>query len=219
MKLRWWFGRKLGPKLRTIYEGWTTPPPPNDRGMRDVEYSFIAANMPEGSGRALDYGCGRSWMPLLAARHGYTVRAVDVYDPKSPYKHPDLVFTYELSSLPNELITLCSVVEHIGLGRYGDPLEEDGDLRVMSELRNLLSSTGIMLLTIPTGKDKVVSGVHRVYGPIRLPRLLEGWRIIREEYWMKRDLIHWEEVASERMSLLEGNELYTGVGLYVLEKS
>jgi hypothetical protein len=47
-------------------------------GDRDVEYSFIAAHMPNGPGKALDFGSGSSYMSLLAALRGFEVIALDL---------------------------------------------------------------------------------------------------------------------------------------------
>jgi len=55
------------------------------------------------------------------------------------------------------------VVEHIGLGRYGDPLGPDDDLKAMAELARVLSPGGSLLFVVPVGKPKVVFNAHRIY--------------------------------------------------------
>lgn len=218
MSLRWRVKEFLSPLFKSLYERIVVPPPPNELGVRDVEYSFIAANIPPGPGIVIDYGCGKSWMPLLAVRKGHKVIGVDITDPKWYYSHQELTFS---SFLPDwkekvSLVINCSVIEHIGLGRYGDPLEVDGDLRVMEELRRLLDSTGLMLMTTPIGKDKVVPGVHRIYGEARLSLLLENWKIVKEEYWIKDALNKWIEVPKEKALLTEGSDHHYSIGLFVL---
>ena len=79
---------------------------------------------------------------------------------------------------------LCvSSVEHSGLGRYGDPLDPDADLKAMAELRAMLEPGGILYLTTPVGPDQVLFNLHRIYGPCRLPRLLEGWEQLGVVGW------------------------------------
>ncbi len=68
-----------------------------------------------------------------------------------------------------------SSLEHSGLGRYGDPLDPDGDLRAMEWLREVVLPGGILFLSVPIGADEVAFNDHRRYGPNRLPRLLDGW--------------------------------------------
>jgi len=159
-------------------------------------------------------------MGLLAARKGYHTLGIDVTDPKWPYYHQDLVYSSKLPRWDTllRLIINCSVVEHVGLGRYGEPLEVDGDLRVIGELRGLLIPGGTMLMTTSVGKDKIVKGVHRIYGKERLSRLLENWTVKESEYWMKDSLNKWIEVPKETALNVEGNEHYTAVGLFVLGK-
>ncbi len=75
----------------------------------------------------------------------------------------------DLLKLPfdNESINSLScmhVVEHVGLGRYGDPLNPDGDLRAISELKRVLSREGNLLFVVPLGKmPKIMFNAHRIY--------------------------------------------------------
>jgi hypothetical protein len=96
----------------------------------------------------------------------------------------------------------CSTIEHVGLsGRYGVTEERtDGDLEAMARLRQILKPGGKMLLTIPAGKDSVFAPLHRIYGEIRLPTLLEGYRILKEEFWMKNEQNCW--IPADRKNAL-----------------
>ena len=71
-----------------------------------------------------------------------------------------------------------SSFEHDGLGRYGDPISPNGDLRAMGEAREFLADGGLLFLGVPMGQDCLVWNAHRIYGKIRLPMLLKGWRAI-----------------------------------------
>jgi SAM-dependent methyltransferase len=55
------------------------------------------------------------------------------------------------------------VVEHIGLGRYGDPLDYDGDLKAMAELRRVLAPGGSLLFVVPVGRPVIRFNAHRIY--------------------------------------------------------
>lgn len=74
----------------------------------------------------------------------------------------------DLTNLPfssNSLSSLSCmhVVEHIGLGRYGDPLNPDGDLLAMSELQRCLAVGGHLLFVVPLGAPRMCFNAHRVY--------------------------------------------------------
>jgi SAM-dependent methyltransferase len=67
---------------------------------------------------------------------------------------------------PDKSITSLScmhVVEHVGLGRYGDPLDPDGDLKSIAELKRVLAPSGNLLFVVPVGKPKVMFNAHRIY--------------------------------------------------------
>ena len=55
------------------------------------------------------------------------------------------------------------VVEHIGLGRYGDPLDTKGDIRAIRELKRVLARGGDLLFVVPVGKPRVMFNAHRIY--------------------------------------------------------
>lgn len=74
----------------------------------------------------------------------------------------------DLNSLPfaSESVRSLScmhVIEHIGLGRYGDPLNPVGDLRAAFELCRVLAVRGNLLVVVPVGKPNIFFNAHRVY--------------------------------------------------------
>lgn len=56
------------------------------------------------------------------------------------------------------------VVEHIGLGRYGDPLDPEGDIKAMRELRRVLLPGGHLIFVVPVGQPMIAFNAHRIYG-------------------------------------------------------
>jgi hypothetical protein len=60
-------------------------------------------------------------------------------------------------------LSCMHVIEHIGLGRYGDPLDPDGDLKAIGELVRVLAPGGDLLVAVPIGRPRVEFNAHRVY--------------------------------------------------------
>jgi hypothetical protein len=60
-------------------------------------------------------------------------------------------------------LSCMHVIEHIGLGRYGDPLDPDGDLKAIGELVRVLAPGGDLLVATPVGRPRVAFNAHRVY--------------------------------------------------------
>jgi len=170
-------------------------------GDREVEFSFIAANLPPGPGKALDFGSGPAVLSLEAAERGYEVTALDMisYEEEIFWRHPAVKFVIgdvlsinlPLSSF--DVVMNCSAVEHVGLaGQYAVEEERScGDLEAMQAMRQILKPDGLMLLTVPCGRDSVFRPFFRVYGEQRLPCLLKGFRVEKQEFWVKDDADRW----------------------------
>jgi SAM-dependent methyltransferase len=63
-----------------------------------------------------------------------------------------------------ESISCMHTVEHVGLGRYGDSLDYDGDLKAISELKRVTAVGGMLLFVVPLGNEpKIYFNAHRVY--------------------------------------------------------
>ncbi|MDD5570110.1 MAG: DUF268 domain-containing protein [Bacteroidales bacterium] len=74
----------------------------------------------------------------------------------------------DLTSLPfenNSVLSLSCmhVLEHIGLGRYGDDMDYDGDLKAINELKRVLAINGNLLLVVPVGKPIIQFNGQRIY--------------------------------------------------------
>ena len=179
--------------------------PMNLLGDRDIEWSWVAAQIPA-RGAALDFGAGQTNLGLIAAQRGLDVTAVDLEYVRWDYVHPRLRFIHgDILKLPLpmehfDLVINCSVIEHVGLsGRYGVTEDlPDGDMAAMGRLRNLMKRNGVMLLTIPVGRDAVFAPLTRIYGKDRLPRLLDGFKIEKQDYWVKNQENRWVECDKER---------------------
>lgn len=88
-----------------------------------------------------------------------------------------------------DFIISPSAFDHDGLGRYGDPLNPNGDILAMQQMQRLLKpDMGILFLTVPIGPDVLVFNLHRRYGPIRLPILLAHWQEIARLGWNEEEL-------------------------------
>ena len=146
--------------------------------------------LPAASRRFAVWSSISPWAELLLLHHASASRVVTV-----DYNPPVLrnVSVPLTSMTPSEVfehvarrpasrydaIVAFSGVEHDGLGRYGDPLDPDGDFAAVEEMRLCLKPGGILLLAVPvTAEDDVTWPKHRLYGPVRLPRLLARFNLI-----------------------------------------
>lgn len=116
-------------------------------------------------------------------------------------------------SLPfrnNEIPSLSSicVIEHIGLGRYGDPLDQFGSEKSAAELVRVLAPGGSLYVSVPIDSENTVYfNAHRAFTRTYILKLFGSLKMIEEKY-------------------IYGNELYGaydpargfGTGLYYFKK-
>ena len=106
------------------------------------------------------------WFVSIAS----SICPIEHYD----YRPPDLhlsnvkVGSCDLMNLPfaDESLSSIScmhVIEHVGLGRYGDTLDAIGDLKAMAELERVLAPGGVLLFATPVGRARTVFNAHRIY--------------------------------------------------------
>jgi hypothetical protein len=64
-----------------------------------------------------------------------------------------------------ESLSCLHVAEHIGLGRYGDPLDPLGTKKAAAELSRCLAKGGNLFFSLPVGKPRLCFNAHRIHSP------------------------------------------------------
>jgi len=113
---------------------------------------------------------------------GLDTRAVDFEKPGLRFMNIDarrLPFRDE----EIEFVTSLCVVEHIGLGRYGDTIDPLGDYRFISEVRRCLRPGGVLIFSVPVANEAaLVFNAHRLYSLSQIDDLIEGFSIAEEAF-------------------------------------
>lgn len=112
-----------------------------------------------------------------------SVRVIDVRPGPSPV--PGLSFEQgDVTALPMEDQTVESisslhVIEHIGLGRYGDKIDPLGHLDALRELQRVVRPGGTLYVSFPIGRERVEFNAHRVLHPERAIESLSSMSLSR----------------------------------------
>ncbi len=188
---------------------------------RVVEYPFVFQNLGEIEGPVLDMGCCHSRLPVALTSRGFHVVGIDIN--RYPYRHPylqtvrgDIIHTpFTDESFP--VILAISVVEHLGIGHYGDPTGTSGDVMAVKEIARILGPGGKALITVPFGRA-LTNDWMRVYDPPRLGRLLAPFQTRRVEYAVSSNGL-WAPSNEMEAALVDWNGPDRSIAMIVALKS
>lgn len=86
------------------------------------------------------------------------------------------------------LSSIC-VIEHIGLGRYGDALDAYGSEKATKELKRVLAVNGNLYVSVPIdSKNKIYFNAHRSFTRSYILQLFEGLLVKEEKYIYGNDM-------------------------------
>ncbi|MDP2705021.1 MAG: DUF268 domain-containing protein [Patescibacteria group bacterium] len=94
----------------------------------------------------------------------------------------------DITHLPfrdNEIASLSSicVIEHIGLGRYGDPLDSFGSEKATKELTRVLAHSGNLYISVPVDKANITYfNAHRAFTREYILSLFPSLSLVEERY-------------------------------------
>ena len=93
----------------------------------------------------------------------YDYRPADLKLSNLNSKQGDLLhLPFNDESVPS--LSCMHTIEHIGLSRYGDPIDPEGDIKACKELSRVLAKSGSLIFVTPVGKESVIEfNAHRIY--------------------------------------------------------
>jgi SAM-dependent methyltransferase len=157
-----------------------------DAGMYFYQDTWCAGKLSAPS-PAKHVDVGSSMMFLAMALQFSDVLYVDVRPLK--ITHPRFSFQGgDLASLPFasqsvESISSLSVVEHVGLGRYGDSIDPKGADKACAELSRILAPNGNLYVAVPTAaKSSTHFNAHRIFAPDHFIAKFPGLTLVDENY-------------------------------------
>lgn len=75
-------------------------------------------------------------------------------------------------------VSCLHVVEHVGLGRYGDPLDINGTALACRELDRVIAPGGHLYLSLPIGRPRINFNAHRVHTPAQVSEYLPSLELV-----------------------------------------
>tara|TARA_R110002049_G_scaffold55701_2_gene154080 strand:+ start:2109 stop:2924 length:816 start_codon:yes stop_codon:yes gene_type:complete len=106
------------------------------------------------------------------------IEVLDIRRLESPLEN--LIFNQldimgELEGYQNycDSLSCLHALEHFGLGRYGDPLDFEGHIKGINNIKKILKPNGTLYLSVPIGPERIEFNAHRVFNPRTIINLLK----------------------------------------------
>ncbi|SRR6266481_511935 len=109
-------------------------------------------------------------------------------------------------------LSCLHVIEHIGLGRYGDPIDPQGSVKAALELQRIVCPTGKFFLSLPVGRERICFNAHRVHAPATVLGMFPQMKLVEFSYVDDDGQYH------ESKSIEAASQLEYGCGLFQFEK-
>lgn len=106
-----------------------------------------------------------------------------------------------------DCIVSPSLIEHLGLGHYGDKILDNGDAIAVKEFHRVLKVGGIMLVQLPfCAESRIVMSskgrpFYRTYTKGTLETLFGGFSV-EEKSYAARKPVNWVEVGEDEANLV-----------------
>ena len=110
-------------------------------------------------------------------------------------------------------LSCLHVIEHIGLGRYGDPIDPQGHIKAAQEMMRILEPGGSLFLGTPIGRERVCFDAHRVFYVESIISMFNELKII--EFSMINDKAM---QINYNANYIESNKCQFGCGLFEFVK-
>ncbi len=134
----------------------------------------------DGPGGHIDIGSDYRWVGMLTTHVPVTfvdLRPLDASAPGLQSRSGDILqLPFDDRSVTS--LSCLHVVEHVGLGRYGDTLDPAGTEKACRELARVLAPGGRLYLSLPVGRPKVCFNAHRILSPAAVPNLCGGLELV-----------------------------------------
>jgi len=104
------------------------------------------------------------------------------------------------------------VIEHIGLGRYGDPIDPDGSVKAADELQRIVRSGGKLFISLPIGRERICFNAHRVHAPASVLEMFSQLKLVEFSYVDDNGQLR------DAQSTQSASHLEYGCGLFQFEK-
>ena len=161
--------------------------------------------------------------------HVASFRPIDVIDIR-PLKSNSVNINFLQADFMHELpqqfvestdsLSCLHALEHFGLGRYGDPIDDDGHVKGFNNLKKMVKPGGKLYFSTPIGKEqRIVFNAHRVFSIKYLMELFTEELTIEDFYFVddNGNLNH-PQMPLTANDIETSFNCHYGCGIFILNK-
>lgn len=158
--------------------------------------------------------------------HVASFREIEVFDirPQNAQVRNIKFLTADFMDIPATLhdytdsLSSLNVVEHFGLGRYGDPIDVNGHIKGLDNMHKVLKQHGKFYFSTPIGPQRIEFNAHRVFSLDYLMRLFEPmYEIDFFSYVDDQGDLH-EDVVLTPEAIKKNFDVQFGFGIFEMRK-
>ena len=118
------------------------------------------------------------------------IRTIDVKLPNLYFKAADILKLPFADNSIESISSIC-VVEHIGLGRYGDAINAMGSEQAIAEILRVTRPQGNIVISVPIDDgSKIYFNAHRAFTRKQIVQLFSGCVVADEKYIYGSELLN-----------------------------
>jgi len=135
------------------------------------------------------------------------IRTIPVIRPNLEFRQGTVLNLPFAGDSVESLSSIC-VIEHIGLGRYGDPIDAFGSEKAAGELQRILRPGGDLYISLPVDERcRIYFNAHRAFTPAYVRQMFDQLTMVEEQYIYGKDVCESYDPTRQ------------GTGLYHLRKN
>jgi len=159
--------------------------------------------------------------------HVASYREIEVFDIR-PLNNPihnvrfkqfDVMQFREEDMESSDSISCLHALEHFGLGRYGDPICNDGYLIGFMNIYKILKPKGKFYFSVPMGKQRVEFHAHRVFSLKYLLELITPYYTINTFSYIDDNNVFYENVIISEEKIANNYGCHFGCAIFELTKN
>lgn len=130
----------------------------------------------------------------------------------------DLMIDHKSQHEITDSLSCLHVIEHFGLGRYGDPIDPQGHIRGFNNILKMLKKGGTLYISFPIGnRNEVHFNAHRIFHPTDILKWADDPNSLRLERF---DFVDDSGKLHRNIDIInESLDVKYGCGIYTFSKT